>query len=153
AIPDLQRDLGLSSTGTQWIINAYLLALSALFVLRGKLADGFGHRRLVVIGVILFAIASTLCGPTPTREPAEAWMIAFRVVQGAGAALMIPAALAVLVSSFPVEQRGRAFAVFFGITGGLTAIGPLAGGYLTEWTWRAIFWVNVPVAVIALVLT
>lgn len=153
AIPDLQRDLGLSSTGTQWIINAYLLALSALFVLGGKLADVFGHRRMVVIGVIVFAIASTLCGLTPTGEAAEAWMIAFRVVQGAGAALMIPAALAVLVSSFPVEQRGRAFAVFFGITGGLTAIGPLAGGYLTEWTWRAIFWVNVPVAVIALVLT
>ena len=80
-------------------------------------------------------------------------MIIFRVLQGAFAALMFPAALGIVVSAFPLAERGRALAAFFGITGALTAVGPLAGGYLTEWTWRAIFWINIPVAIIALILT
>ena len=153
AIPELQRDLGLSATGTQWIINAYLLSLSALFAFGGRLADIAGHRRIMVIGVTVFAVASALCGATPTGDVAEAWMITFRVIQGAGAALMVPAALAIVVAAFPMAERGKALALFFGITGALTAVGPLAGGYLTEWTWRSIFWINVPVAIIALVLT
>jgi EmrB/QacA subfamily drug resistance transporter len=153
AIPQLQRDLSLSSTGTQWIINGYLLALSALFVLGGKLADVLGHRRMVMIGVTGFAVSSALCGATPTSAIGETWMITFRIVQGAFAALLFPAALAIVVAAFPVAERGRALAVFFGISGGLTAIGPLAGGYLTEWTWRAIFWVNIPVALVAIFLT
>ena len=153
AVPELQRDLGLSATGTQWIVNAYLLSLSALFALGGRLADIAGHRRMVTIGVIVFAGASALCGATPTGDIAEAWMIFFRVIQGAGAAIMFPAALAIVVAAFPLAERGKAMAIFFGITGGLTAVGPLAGGYLTEWTWRSIFWINVPVAIIALILT
>jgi EmrB/QacA subfamily drug resistance transporter len=153
AIPDLQKDLSLTSTGTQWIVNGYLLSLAALFMLGGKLADVLGHRRMVIVGVAGFAIASALCGATPTGAFGEAWIITFRVVQGAFAALLFPAALAIVVRAFPVEERGRALAAFFGITGALTAVGPLAGGYLTEWTWRAIFWVNVPVAIAAVVLT
>jgi EmrB/QacA subfamily drug resistance transporter len=153
AVPQLQRDLSLSSTGTQWIINGYLLALSALFVLGGKLADVLGHRRMVIIGVAGFALSSALCGATPTGAIGEAWLITFRIVQGAFAALLFPAALAIVVAAYPIEERGRALAVFFGISGGLTAIGPLAGGYLTEWTWRAIFWINIPVALVALILT
>lgn len=153
AIPELQKDLGLSATGTQWIINAYLLSLSALFAFGGRIADIAGHRRMVLVGVVTFATASALCGATPTGDVAEAWMIFFRVVQGAGAAIMIPAALAIVVSSFPIGERGKALALFFGITGALTAVGPMAGGYLTEWTWRSIFWINVPVAIIAVVLT
>jgi MFS family permease len=78
--------------------------------------------------------------------------VAFRVVQGAGGAIMFPAALAIVVQTFDLHQRGRALAFFFGIAGGLTAIGPILGGVLTQWTWRAIFWVNIPVAVVALVL-
>jgi EmrB/QacA subfamily drug resistance transporter len=153
AVPELQKDLSLSSTGVQWIVNAYLLSLSALFAFGGRLADIAGHRRMVVIGVVLFAGSSALCGATPTGDLAEPWLLTFRVLQGAGAALMFPAALAIVVAAFPVSARGRAMATFFGITGALTALGPLAGGYLTEWTWRAIFWVNVPVAIIALILT
>ena len=80
-------------------------------------------------------------------------MITFRIIQGAGAALMFPAALAIVLDAFPVRERGRALAIFFAVAGGLTSIGPIAGGYLTEWTWRAIFWVNIPVAIIALILT
>ncbi|HEX2126098.1 MAG TPA: MFS transporter [Thermoleophilaceae bacterium] len=153
AVPELQRDLGLSATGTQWIVNAYLLALSALFAFGGRLADIAGHRRMVVVGVVTFAGASALCGATPTSGVAETWMIVFRAVQGAGAAIMFPAALAIVIAAFPVSERGRAMAIFFGITGALTAVGPIAGGYLTEWTWRSIFWINVPVAIIALLLT
>jgi EmrB/QacA subfamily drug resistance transporter len=153
AIPELQEDLGLSDTGLQWVINAYLLSLSALFAFGGRLGDILGHRRMVVIGVVVFAASSALCGATPDGDLAEAWIIVFRVIQGAGAALMFPAALAIVVASFPVADRGKALAIFFAVTGGLTAIGPLAGGYLVEIDWRAIFWVNVPVAVIALVLT
>jgi EmrB/QacA subfamily drug resistance transporter len=153
AVPSLQEDLSLSSTGVQWIINGYLLSLSALFAFGGRLADIAGHRRMVVLGVIVFATASALCGATPTGSLAEPWIITFRVIQGAGAAIMFPAALAIVLAAFPLRERGRALAIFFAVAGGLTSIGPLAGGYLTEWTWRAIFWVNIPVALIALFLT
>jgi EmrB/QacA subfamily drug resistance transporter len=153
AIPDLQRDLSLSATGAQWIINGYLLSLAAFFAFGGKLADVLGHRRMVTIGIAGFALCSALCGATPTGSIGEPWMIVFRVLQGAFAAVLFPAALAIVVSAFPLRERGKALATFFGITGGLTAVGPLAGGYLTEWTWRAIFWINVPVAIVALVLT
>ncbi len=153
AIPELERDLSLSATGGQWIVNGYLLALSALFALGGRLSDVFGHRRVVLIGVIGFAAASALCGATPTGDIGEAWIIAFRVVQGAFAALLFPAALAIVVAAFDVRERGKALAIFFAISGALTSVGPIAGGYLTEWTWRAIFWINVPVAIIAILLT
>ena len=152
AAPKIQTDLGLSSSGMQWAINAYLLALAALFAFGGRLADTVGHRRMVVLGVIIFAGASALCGLTPSGGAAEAWLIGFRALQGAGGAIMFPAALAIVVETFDLRSRGRALALFFGIAGGLTAIGPIAGGYLLEWTWRAIFWINVPVALIALAL-
>ncbi|MBN9624381.1 MAG: MFS transporter, partial [Actinobacteria bacterium] len=153
SLPTIQEDVHLSTTGSQWIINGYLLSLSALFAFGGRLADIAGHRRMVVIGILIFAVSSALCGATPTGSGAEAWLIVFRIIQGAGAAIMFPAALAIVLDSFPVAQRGRAMAIFFGIAGGLTSIGPIAGGFLTEWTWRSIFWINVPVAIIALFLT
>lgn len=153
AIPEIQKELSLSQTGVQWVINAYLLALAALFAFGGRLSDIAGHRKMVLVGVVVFAVASALNGLAPQGSLAEAWLITFRLIQGAGAAIMFPAALAIVVKAFPLDERGRAMAVFFGVAGGLTAVGPLAGGYLSEWTWRAIFWVNVPVAVIAVVLT
>jgi EmrB/QacA subfamily drug resistance transporter len=152
AAPVIQQDLGLSSSGMQWAINSYLLALAALFAFGGRLADTAGHRKMVVLGVIIFAGASALCGLTPSGSIAETWLVAFRALQGAGGAIMFPAALAIVVQTFDLRSRGRALALFFGIAGGLTAIGPIAGGYLLEWTWRAIFWINVPVALIALAL-
>ena len=153
AIPKIQNELSLSATGTQWVINGYLLALSALFAFGGKLGDVRGRKRMVLVGVTGFAIASAACGLTPKGGVAEPWIIFFRVVQGATAALLFPAAVAIVVASFPLRERGKAMAIFFGISGGLTAIGPIAGGFLTEWTWRAIFWINIPVAIIAVVLT
>ncbi len=153
AVPNLQKDLSLTSTGSQWIVNGYLLALSALFAFGGKLSDVFGHRRMVITGVALFALSSALCGATPTSGIGEAWIIFFRIVQGAAAALLFPSALAIVVAAYPVRERGKALAIFFSASGGLTAVGPIAGGYLTEWTWRSIFWINVPIAAIAIVLT
>jgi EmrB/QacA subfamily drug resistance transporter len=152
AAPEIQKELGLSSTGVQWAINAYLLSLAALFAFGGRLADTAGHRKMVTLGVIIFAGSSAMCGLTPKGSFAEAWIVTFRVIQGAGGAIMFPAALAVVVQTFQLRERGRALAIFFGIAGGLTAIGPILGGYLTQWTWRAIFWVNIPVALIALAL-
>src|ERR1700691_3447920 len=152
AVPNIQRELGLTSTGVQWVVNGYLISLAALFALGGRLSDIFGHTKMCVIGVIVFVVASAMCGLTPKGSGAEAWIVTFRVVQGAGGALMFPAALAIVVNTFPLRQRGKALALFFGIAGGLTALGPILGGFLTEWTWRAIFWVNIPVAVIALAL-
>src|ERR1700684_724383 len=152
AVPQIQKELGLTSTGVQWVVNAYLLSLAALFAYGGRLADTLGHRKMVVLGVIVFAGASAMCGLTPKGSLAEAWIVAFRAVQGVGGAIMFPAALAIVVQTFELRERGRALALFFGIAGGLTAIGPILGGFLTQWTWRGIFWVNIPVALIALVL-
>jgi EmrB/QacA subfamily drug resistance transporter len=152
AAPEVQKELGLSSTGVQWAINAYLLSLAALFAYGGRLADTLGHRRMVTLGVIIFAGSSAMCGLTPKGSLAEAWIVTFRVIQGAGGAIMFPAALAIVVQTFDLHERGKALAIFFGIAGGLTAVGPILGGYLTQWTWRAIFWVNIPIAIIALVL-
>jgi EmrB/QacA subfamily drug resistance transporter len=153
ASPEIQSELSLSRSGTQWVINGYLLALAAAFAFGGRLTDVLGHRRMVLIGIVGFAGSSALCGATPKGDAAQTWIIVFRVVQGFSGAIMIPAALAIVVATFPLRERGKALAIFFGVSGGLTSVGPIAGGYLTQWTWRAIFWVNIPVAIIALVLT
>jgi MFS family permease len=157
AAPTIQHALGLSSSGIQWAINAYLLTLAALFAFGGRLADIAGHRRMVVLGVIIFAGASALCGATQgSGAAAEAWLVASRALQGAGGAIMFPAAIAIVVVTFDLHSRGRALALFFGLAGALTAIGPILGGQLivwnAQWGWRAIFWINIPVALIALVL-
>ncbi|WP_252395991.1 MFS transporter [Streptantibioticus parmotrematis] len=153
AAPDIIDELNLTASGMQWVVNAYLLALAAFFAFGGRLADLLGPRRVALGGTIVFVVASALCGAVPKGSGALAWLITCRAIQGFGAALLFPAALAVVVAVFPVERRGRALALFFGISGALTAIGPILGGWLTTWTWRAIFWVNVPVAVIAVTLT
>ena len=157
AAPTIQHALGLSSSGIQWAINAYLLTLAALFAFGGRLADIAGHRRMVVLGVIIFAGASALCGATQgSGAAAEAWLVASRALQGAGGAIMFPAAIAIVVVTFDLHARGRALALFFGLAGALTAVGPIVGGYLIQWNaqwgWRFIFWINIPVALIALAL-
>jgi EmrB/QacA subfamily drug resistance transporter len=156
AAPTIQHALGLTSSGIQWAINAYLLTLAALFAFGGRLADIAGHRRMVVLGVIIFAGASALCGATPSGGAAEAWLVAFRAVQGVGGAIMFPAAIAIVVVTFDLHARGRALALFFGLAGALTAVGPIVGGQLIQWNaqwgWRFIFWINIPVALIALAL-
>ena len=107
AAPSIQAHLNLTRSGTQWIVNAYLLALAASFALGGRLADVLGSRRMVIVGIIGFATSSALCGLTPTGAGAQAWIVIFRVLQGFSAAIMFPAALAIVVAAFPVHERGR----------------------------------------------
>ncbi|SDU88681.1 MFS transporter [Jiangella alkaliphila] len=151
ASPDLQRDLGLTSNQGEWVINAYLVALAATFALGGRVADVWGARRMVLIGVAGFAVTSALCGATPDTSWAETWLIAARTAQGVFAAVLLPAAISIVYGAAPPERRGRSMAMFFGLTGAFTALGPILGSYLLEWSWRTIFWINLPVAAAALV--
>jgi EmrB/QacA subfamily drug resistance transporter len=153
AAPTIQRDLSLTATGLQWVINGYLLALAAMFALGGKLSDVVGHRKMVLVGTVGFALASVLCGVTPKGSAAQAWLVVARLLQGGFGALLFPAALAIVFNAFAARERGKALALFFGISGALTSIGPIAGSFLLPWTWRAIFLINVPVALVALWLT
>jgi EmrB/QacA subfamily drug resistance transporter len=147
----IQRDVGLTETGEQWLVTAYALSTAAFVALGGRLGDVFGHRRIVVVGIVVFAGSSLLCGLVPDTGIAEPWLIVFRVLQGVGGGLLIPSTTVLVLDAFPPEERGKGLSVFFIVAGLFTAIGPIAGAYLTEfWTWRAIFWINVPVAILAL---
>ncbi|MFP3467098.1 MFS transporter [Leifsonia sp. SIMBA_070] len=150
--PSIQQNLGLTHDGMQWAVNVYLLTTAAFFLLGGRVADVVGHKRMALVGIAGFGITSLLCGLAPTGDLAEPWLVTARALQGVSGAIMFPAAIGIVVDGFARESRGRAMAIFFAITGAMTAIGPIAGGYLTQWTWRAIFWVNVPIAVAAFVI-
>jgi EmrB/QacA subfamily drug resistance transporter len=149
----IQGDLHLSETAVQWLVTAYALSTAAFVALGGKLGDIFGHRRIVITGVIVFALSSLMCGLVPDSSGiSEGWLIFFRLLQGVGAGMLIPSATVLVLDAFPGSERGKGLAIFFIVTGLFTAIGPIAGSYLTEfWTWRAIFWINVPVALLALI--
>ena len=149
----IQSDLALSETAVQWLVTAYALSTAAFVALGGRLGDILGHKRIVVSGVILFAGASLMCGLVPdSGSIAVPWLVTFRVLQGVGAGLLIPSATVLVLDAFPPAERGKGLAVFFIVAGLFTAIGPIAGSYLTEfWTWRAIFWINVPVALFSLI--
>ncbi|QDZ16020.1 MFS transporter [Humibacter ginsenosidimutans] len=150
--PTIEADLHFSHDAMQWAVNAYLIATAAVFLLGGRLADVVGHKRMALIGIAAFGATSLLCGLAPEGDLAAPWLITARVLQGAAGALMFPAAIGLVVQGFSRESRGRAMAIFFAITGAMTAVGPIAGGYLSVWTWRAIFWVNVPLAIAAFVI-
>ena len=153
ALPTMSRELPLSPTGQQWVVNAYVLALAALVALGGKLGDRFGGVTTFRLGVTVFFVASLGCGFAPHGPLGEPWIIAFRVLQGAGAALMTPASATIVTNAFPAATRGRAMAVYAGISQVFLAVGPLIGGVLTEAvSWRTVFWLNVPVGLAALVL-
>lgn len=153
ALPTMTRDLSLSSAGQTWVVNAYVLAMAALVAVGGKLGDRFGGVTTFRVGVSLFFLASLGCGFAPAGTLGEAWIIAFRVLQGTGAALMIPASSAVVVNAFGAAERGRAMATYAGIAQVFLAVGPLVGGALTEWvSWRTVFWLNAPMGLLALVL-
>lgn len=150
--PTIESDLGLTHAAMQWAVNSYLIATAAAFLLGGRLADVFGYKTMVQIGVLGFGLTSLLCGLAPAGAYAGAWLITARVLQGVAGAIMFPAAIGIVVQTFPREGRAKAMATFFAITGAMTAVGPIAGGILTEWTWRSVFWVNVPLAVAASVI-
>ena len=153
ALPAMADDLGLGPAGQQWVVNAYVLALTALVAFGGKLGDRLGGVRTFRLGVAGFFVASALCGLAPAGPFGEAWIVGARALQGAAAALMVPTSGAIVISAFPVQERGRAMAAYAGISQIFLAIGPLIGGALTEAvSWRAVFWLNVPVGIAALVL-
>jgi EmrB/QacA subfamily drug resistance transporter len=150
ALPALQRDLGASLADVQWVVEAYTLSLAALLLAGGAAGDRFGRRRVFSIGVTLFAIASIGCGFARTIGE----LIAARAAQGVGGALLVPGSLAIIRASFADRDRGKAIATWSAATALTTALGPIVGGWLIDHgSWRAAFFINVPLAAIVLVST
>lgn len=147
ALPKIQEMLGATNIELQWSVNSYLLATAVLVLVGGKLGDRLGHRFAFSLGILIFAIASLLCGLSPNLT----FLIAARALQGVGAALMYPASTALLSGLFPPSERGRATGIVVSAGSVFLIMGPLLGGYLTQsFSWRWIFWVNIPLAAIGL---
>ena len=150
ALPTMQRDLHVSISQLEWVVIAYALTFAALLITGGKLGDLYGRRRIFVVGLAIFTLSSLACGLAPTAG----FLIGARAVQGAGAALMNPATLSIIVATFPPRQRGTAIGIWAGVSALALAIGPLGGGLITEhinWNW--IFFVNVPIGALAIVVS
>ena len=141
ALPVLGRDLDADFAGLQWTVNGYLLSLAALILLGGSLGDRFGRRRVFVIGTVWFGVASLLCGLAPDIRT----LVAARVLQGVGGALLTPGSLALLQASFTRADRGRAIGAWSGLGAIAAALGPFLGGLVVEVSWRWVFLINVPV--------
>src|SRR5713226_4477514 len=150
ALPALQADLHATITDVQWVIEAYALFLGALILVGGSLGDQFGRRRMFLAGVVLFTVASVGCGVATSAG----MLIAGRAIQGVGAAFLVPGSLAIISAAFDDAERGRAIGTWSGFSAITTAIGPVSGGWLVEHvSWRAVFFLNVPLAVAVLVLS
>jgi EmrB/QacA subfamily drug resistance transporter len=150
ALPTIADDLDAGISGLQWILDAYLVTLSALLLLGGSLGDLFGRRTVFVLGLVGFTVASVLCGLAPNIGA----LVAARALQGVAAAMLVPGSLAILAASFTVEDRARAVGAWSGLAGVASAIGPFLGGWLIDAaSWRYIFLINVPLAAVAVVVT
>ncbi len=145
ALPSIQRDLDADLSELEWIVTGYALTFASLMLVGGKVADAYGRRRIFVIGIVVFTVASLFCGLAQSSE----MLIGSRVLQGAGAALMNPATLSIIAATFPPRERGTAIGIWAGTSALALAIGPLVGGLITEhldWSW--IFFVNVPIGIL-----
>jgi len=150
ALPALQTGLQATMTDVQWVIEAYALLLGALILVGGSLGDQLGRKRVFLAGVVVFTIASIACG----FAASPGMLIAGRTLQGAGAAFLVPGSLAIISDAFEEAERGRAIGTWSGFSAITTAIGPVSGGWLIEHvSWRAVFFLNLPLALIALALS
>ena len=149
AIPAIGRDFHVASTDLQWVVSGYMISIGALMVTAGRLADIFGRRRIIVCGLALFGLLSAICGAAPD----ENWLIAARVVHGVGAALIFPVAIAVVSSTFSGARQARAIGIVLGFAAIGTALGPFVGGAFSQfWSWRGVFFINIPFCIVAIVL-
>jgi EmrB/QacA subfamily drug resistance transporter len=150
ALPSIQRDLGASISGLEWTINGYTLSFAVLLATGGRLGDIFGRRRMFLFGVVIFALSSATAGLAQGATD----LVISRVVQGVGAALMMPGTLSIITDALPAHERGKAMGTWAGVSALALAVGPVLGGFLTEHvSWRAIFYLNIPVAVGAVTAT
>src|SRR5437870_6605828 len=150
ALPALQTNLNATAVDVQWVIESYALLLSALLLVGGSLGDHYGRRRIFLLGVAIFAIASGACGLAGNIRQ----LIGARAIQGFGAALLVPGSLAIISNSFSEQERGRAIGVWSGFSAMTTAIGPVLGGWLIEHvSWRAVFFINLPLALVVILIS
>jgi EmrB/QacA subfamily drug resistance transporter len=150
ALPSIQKDLGATVSGLEWTVNAYTLAFAVLLVTGGRLGDLFGRRRMFLFGVVTFAASSGFIG----FSQSEAWLVGGRAIQGIGAAFMMPGTLSIISNAFPPAERGKAIGTWAGVSAMALAIGPVVGGFLVEnVSWQSIFFLNLPVAAGAVVVT
>ncbi|HEX8918848.1 MAG TPA: DHA2 family efflux MFS transporter permease subunit [Chloroflexota bacterium] len=146
ALPTMEQGLHAGFDQVLWVVNAYILVYAVLLITAGRLGDIFGPKRLFLVGLALFTVASAACGFSQSAEQ----LILFRVVQGVGAALLTPQTLTILPAIFPAEQRGAAFGILSSVAGLAVVVGPTVGGWLvTDYSWQAIFFLNVPIGVAA----
>jgi EmrB/QacA subfamily drug resistance transporter len=150
ALPTIQRDLGASLSQLQWIVDAYTVVLATLLILSGSIADRIGRKRVFVLGLALFSAGSLLC----SAAPSPGWLIAFRALQGVGGSMLNPVAMSIIRNVFTdPRERAQAIGVWGGVVGISMALGPVVGGALTDAAgWRSIFWINVPIGILAIVL-
>lgn len=149
ATPTIENKLHASTNAVIWVSSAYMLAYAVPILITGRLGDRFGSKRLYMIGLTIFTLASLWCGLTSSIE----WLIIARTVQGFGASIMTPQTMAIITRIFPAAQRGKAMAVWGATAGIAMVVGPILGGILTDaWGWEWIFFVNVPVGVLGLVM-
>lgn len=149
ALPSMRDDLGMSQVTAHWVVNAYLLVFTGFVVTGGRLGDLYGHERIFFAGAAVFALASVACG----FAPSSGWLIAARVVQALGSAVIFPSSMAMISVVFPPAERSRALGLYVTIAGVFVALGPLVGGIFTELlSWRWIFWINPPIALVVVLM-